>query len=58
MYRRAIEYLPYYPHAINNLGLALEQQGRLDEARQCFATAKAMDPALRGVEINVARLAR
>jgi tetratricopeptide (TPR) repeat protein len=43
-YRRALELSPDYPEAHNNLGSALQAQGRLDEAVTCYRRALELRP--------------
>src|SRR5450755_4543215 len=38
-YCRAIEIDPWYPEALNNLGILLHSKGNLVAARQCYARA-------------------
>ncbi len=38
-YRRALSLKPDYPEALNNLGAALKEQGKLDEAVVCYHRA-------------------
>ncbi len=44
-FRRALELAPAYLDAANNLGVALERQGRQAEARAAYARARALRPA-------------
>ena len=43
-WKRAIEIDPTYAAAYNNLTVAYEQAGLLDEARQAYQRAVALDP--------------
>lgn len=47
---------PDYPEAHNNLGLSLELQGRLDEARKHFDRALELAPAFASAHANRAQL--
>jgi len=44
-FRRAVELDPGYADAVNNLGVALERQGRADEARARYEEARALRAA-------------
>ena len=43
-YRRALQAKADYPVALNNLAFALEKQFKLDEAREAYEQALALDP--------------
>jgi Flp pilus assembly protein TadD len=43
-WERAVELDPTYAQAYNNLGVAYEQDGRLDKAREAYERALALDP--------------
>ena len=43
-WQRAIDLDPTYAPAWNNLGIAFEQEGRFDEAREAYETALDLDP--------------
>ena len=43
-YRRALQAKADYPVALNNLAFALEKQFKLDEARETYQQALALDP--------------
>ena len=43
-YRRALELKPDYAEAHNNLGIALKEQGNLEEAAACYLRALRLDP--------------
>ena len=43
-YRRALELKPDYAEAHNNLGIALKEQGNLDEAIACYRRALELKP--------------
>jgi tetratricopeptide (TPR) repeat protein len=45
-YRKAIEIDPHRAEAHCNLGLALDRQGKLDQASECFRTALQINPHL------------
>ena len=51
-WQRAIEIDPTYAPAWNNLGVAFEQEGRLDEAREAYETALDLDPNNLRIEQN------
>ena len=55
---RARELAPRVPLCRNNLGVAYERAGRLDESRKEFEAALALAPALAAPHYNVYRLAR
>jgi tetratricopeptide (TPR) repeat protein len=44
--REAVRLRPSFPEALNNLGNALRELGRLDEARAAYAAALGLDPTL------------
>ncbi len=44
-YRSALQAKADYPVALNNLGYALERQGKPDEAREAYGRALALEPA-------------
>ena len=43
-FQRAIDLDPTYAPAWNNLGIAFEQEGRFDEAREAYEAALNLDP--------------
>ena len=43
-WERAVEIDPTYPAAWNNLAVAYEQQGQLDQARKAYEKALELDP--------------
>ena len=43
-WQRAVEIDPTYAGAWNNLGIAFEHEGRLDDAREAYETALDLDP--------------
>ena len=53
-YRRALEIDPWYPEALNNLGILLHDQGSLDAAKICYARAMAARPGYDDAEYNFA----
>jgi len=55
-YRAAITLAPDDAAVTNNLGLALEQQGRSSEARAAFRRALELDPAMPGFRKNLDRV--
>jgi hypothetical protein len=55
-YRQALALSPHYATASNNLGIALEHQGRLDEAKASFEQAQIDDPKQPQVRENLARV--
>src|SRR5207237_857865 len=54
LYRRALELKPDLTDALNNLGNALKDLGRLDEARDVFRQALEKDPNMTGTYVNYA----
>jgi len=54
--RTALEKSPGDAQLMNNLGAALEQQGRLDEARYYYDAALRSDPDLYKVRNNLKRV--
>ena len=55
-FRAAIRIAPDDAAIINNLGLALEQQGKVSEARVAFRRALELDPAMPGFRKNLDRM--
>jgi cytochrome c-type biogenesis protein CcmH/NrfG len=55
-YRAAIEQRPNYPEAFNNLGGALLDLGRRDEAIAAFEAAVRLRPDFSDAPENLARL--
>jgi Flp pilus assembly protein TadD len=55
-FRKAIAIKPDYANAYNSLGMALANQGQLEEARAEFQTALQVDPRHRSAAENLARL--
>ena len=51
-WERAIDIDPTYAEAWNNLAIAFEQQGRLDEAREAYETALDLAPGNLAIEQN------
>lgn len=56
--RKAIEITPDYPHAHSNLGLVLQDAGRLDEAETAFLEALELSPDDTDITINLGNLYR
>ena len=56
VYERILERFPQSFQAFNNKGLILERQGRLPEARSCYAQGVAIAPDNRVLADNLARL--
>ena len=54
-FRRATELDPSYAEAFNNLAIAYEQSGELDEARRMYERAVALDPDDAFIEDNYLR---
>ncbi|MDQ2962829.1 MAG: tetratricopeptide repeat protein, partial [Pseudomonadota bacterium] len=57
-YREALAAGSPHPVLLNNLGLALQQQGELDAAAQCFATAGERQPDLVSAHANLGDVRR
>lgn len=55
-WRRAITLKPDYCDAHSNLGVALKELGRLDEAAACYHNALAITPNHAGAYVNMGRL--
>ena len=55
-YRRAAADFPTFAEAHASIGLVEHMLGRLDEARQAYGTARQLQPALPGLERNLAVL--
>ncbi|WP_336600760.1 tetratricopeptide repeat protein [Paraburkholderia bengalensis] len=55
-WRRALAVKPDYTDALNNLGVALKEQGRLAEAEACYRQALAISPCHAGAHVNMGRL--
>lgn len=55
-YRQAIALVPTYVEALNNLGNALQEQGRLTAAEDCFRTALAANPECAEAHSNLGTL--
>jgi Flp pilus assembly protein TadD len=55
-WRRALAVKPDYTDALNNLGVALKEQGRLMEAEACYRQALAISPCHAGAHVNMGRL--
>ena len=53
-YCKALEIDPWYPEALNNLGILLHDQGSLDAAKICYARAMAARPGYDDAEYNFA----
>jgi Flp pilus assembly protein TadD len=51
-WERAVENDPTYAPAWNNLGIGLEQEGRIEEAREAYETALDLDPNNLVIEQN------
>jgi glycosyltransferase involved in cell wall biosynthesis len=58
VYEQILERFPRSFQALNNKGLILERQGRLPEARSCYAQGVAIAPDNRVLADNLARLAK
>jgi glycosyltransferase involved in cell wall biosynthesis len=58
IYEQILERFPRSFQALNNQGLMLERQGRLPEARSCYAQGVAIAPDNRVLADNLARLER
>lgn len=43
-FEKAVEIDPTYPAAWNNLGIAYEEQGKLDDANKAYSKAVELDP--------------
>src|SRR5262245_58774334 len=43
-YQQALYFTPRFPEARNNLGVALQSLGEIDEAEACFREALQLDP--------------
>jgi tetratricopeptide (TPR) repeat protein len=56
-YERAVELVPHYLDARNNLGICLAQTGQLEEARRAFLETLARDPAYPRARNNLRTLA-
>jgi len=56
-YERAVDLVPSYLDARNNLGVCLAQTGRLDDARQVFLETLARDPSYPRARNNLRTLA-
>jgi protein O-mannosyl-transferase len=56
LFRMALSKSPRNARLLNNLGIVLEEQGRLEEARQLFAAALKSDPNLYKVRENLKRV--
>jgi len=55
--RRALARLPSHPQILNNLGLALEATGSLDDAQRCFEQLLSSQPAAAAnIQPNLARV--
>ena len=50
---KAVELVPTYPAAWNNLGIAYEQQGKFNEAKKAYDKAKALDPKNTFIQQNL-----
>jgi len=57
MFRTALSKAPPNASTLNSLGMALEKQGRREEARQYFAAALERDPNLIQARENLKRVA-
>jgi len=57
-YRRALQAKSDYPVALNNLAFALEKQFKLDEAREAYEQALALDPENRTARKRLSSLER
>ncbi|MFY8147869.1 MAG: tetratricopeptide repeat protein [Prochlorococcaceae cyanobacterium] len=57
-YQSALRAKPDYPVALNNLAYALEKQQKIDEAREAYTKALALDPANRTAQRRLKRLER
>jgi tetratricopeptide (TPR) repeat protein len=55
-FRIALTYQPMNPTAHFNLGVALEDQGRLPDARKSYAATISADPTFADAYFNLARL--
>src|ERR1700760_2630827 len=53
-YGRALEIDPWYPEALNNLGILLQVGGNLNAARQCYLRALVSRPGYEDAEYNLA----
>jgi hypothetical protein len=56
-YERAVELVPHYLDARNNLGICLARTGRLEEARRAFQETLARDPGYPRARSNLRTLA-
>jgi protein O-GlcNAc transferase len=56
VYRAALERMPRFMQAENNLGAVLERQGNLDEALLHYRKAVAIDSTYRDAQNNLRRL--
>ncbi len=56
--QRLLTIKPDLSQARNNLGLSYYEQGRLEEAHDCFATVLAQDPTYANARINLANTLR
>ena len=57
MFRIALSKVRPRANTLNNLGIALKKQGRLEEARKCFGDALRENPNLVEARENLKRLA-
>ncbi len=57
-YQAALRAKPEYPVALNNLAFALEKQQKLEEAREAYNQALALDPGNRTAQRRLKRLER
>jgi Flp pilus assembly protein TadD len=53
-FQNALQLDPFYPEALNNLGILLHSQGHLDAARQLYARAISARPGYEDAEYNFA----
>jgi tetratricopeptide (TPR) repeat protein len=58
MFRMALRRAPHAAHTLNNLGIALERQGRLEEAAKSYAAALAEEPGLLQARDNLDRVTK
>ncbi len=54
MFRRALAVTPNQAAALNDLGIALDLQGRHTDAQDSYGAALAADPGMRAAEVNLA----
>jgi hypothetical protein len=58
LYRRVLSLQPSFPECLNNLGAALLNQDKLDEAMECLNQAVALDPNHAGALANIGNTLR